>query len=192
MPIKKNPIDKNRIIAAVREILFAIGEDPDREGLQETPLRVAKMYEELFSGLHEAPCKYTKKFFSENYSNIVLVRDISFNSICEHHLMPFMGKVHIGYIPDGRVIGLSKLARVIEVFSHRPQVQERLTEEIAELLYRELKAKAVAVVIEAEHTCMTIRGVKKPGSMCVTSALRGGFLKNPSSRAEILALINKQ
>ena len=189
---KKNPIDKNRIAAAVREILSAIGEDPDREGLRETPERVARMYQELFSGLHDDPAEHTKKFFRENYNEIVLVRDISFNSICEHHLMPFMGKVHIGYIPDGRVIGLSKLARVIEVFSHRPQVQERLTEEIAELLSGELKAKAVAVVVEAEHTCMTVRGVKKPGSLCVTSALRGGFLKNSSSRAEILALINKR
>ena len=192
MSPKKNPIDINRIAAAVQEILIGIGEDPTREGLRETPQRVARMYQELFSGLHDDPAAYTKKFFSESYNEIVLVRDISFNSICEHHLMPFMGKVHIGYIPDGRVIGLSKLARVIEVFSHRPQVQERLTEDIAELLYRELQAKAVAVVIEAEHTCMTVRGVKKPGSLCVTSALRGGFLKNPSSRAEILALINKR
>ena len=192
MVAKKNPIDKNRIVAAVREILLAIGEDPDREGLRETPDRVARMYQELFGGLHEDPATYTKKFFSENYNEIVLVRDISFNSVCEHHLMPFMGVVHIGYIPDGRVIGLSKLARVIEVFSHRPQLQERMTEDIAELLSRELHAKAVAVVIEAEHTCMTLRGVKKPGSQCVTSALRGGFLKDPSSRAEILALINKR
>ena len=192
MPPKKKPIDKDRIVAAVREILIAIGENPDREGLKETPHRVARMYQELFSGLHEDPAACTKKFFDENYNEVVLVRDISFNSICEHHLMPFMGVVHIGYIPDGRVIGLSKLARVIEVFSHRPQLQERLTEEIAELLYRELKAKAVAVVIEAEHTCMTVRGVKKPGSLCVTSALRGGFLKHPSSRAEIMALINKR
>jgi len=189
---RKNPIDKNRIVAAVREILLAIGEDPDREGLRETPHRVARMYQELFGGLHEEPAAYTKKFFSETYNEVVLVRDISFNSICEHHLMPFMGVIHIGYIPDGRVIGLSKLARVIEVFSHRPQLQERLTADIADLLYRELKAKAVAVVVEAEHTCMTLRGVKKPGSLCVTSALRGGFLKNPSSRAEILALINKR
>ena len=192
MPSKENPIDKNRIVAAVREILFAIGEDPDREGLQETPHRVARMYQELFSGLHDDPAAYTKKFFSENYNEVVLVRDISFSSVCEHHLLPFMGVVHIGYIPDGRVIGLSKLARVIEVFSRRPQLQERLTEEIAELLFMELKAKAVAVVVEAEHTCMTLRGVKKPGSVCVTSALRGGFLKNPSSRAEIMTLINKR
>ena len=192
MPPKKNPIDKNRIVAAVREILLAIGEDPDREGLRETPHRVARMYQEFFGGLHEDPSTYTKKFFSETYNEIVLVRDISFSGMCEHHLMPFMGVVHIGYIPDGRVIGLSKLARVIEVFSHRPQLQERMTADIAELLYRELKAKAVAVVVEAEHTCMTLRGVKKPGSLCVTSALRGGFLKHPSSRAEILALINKR
>jgi len=192
MPSKKNPIDRNRIVAAVREILLAIGEDPDREGLRETPLRVARMYQELFGGLHEDPSTYTKKFFSENYNEVVLVRDISFSSICEHHLMPFMGVVHIGYIPDGRVIGLSKLARVIEVFSHRPQIQERMTEDIAELLYKELQAKAVAVVVEAEHACMTLRGVKKPGSLCVTSALRGGFLKHPSSRAEIMALINKR
>ena len=190
--LENKSIDRDRIVAAVREILIAIGEDPDREGLRETPQRVARMYQELFSGLHEDPATYTKKFFNENYNEIVLVRDISFNSICEHHLMPFMGNIHIGYIPDGRVIGLSKLARVIEVFSHRPQVQERLTEDIAELLYRELRAKAVAVVVEATHTCMTLRGVKKPGSLCVTSALRGGFLKNPSSRAEILALINKR
>jgi GTP cyclohydrolase I len=189
---KKKSIDTNRITAAVREILIAIGENPDREGLQETPQRVARMYQELFGGLHDDPTAHTKKFFSENYNEIVLVRDISFNSMCEHHLMPFIGRVHIGYIPDGRVIGLSKLARVVEVFSHRPQVQERLTEEIAELLYKELKAKAVAVVIEAEHTCITVRGVKKPGALCVTSALRGGFLKNSSSRAEIMALINKR
>ena len=189
---KKKFIDKNRIVAAVREILLAIGEDPDREGLQETPHRVARMYQELFGGLHEDPAAYAKKFFSETYNEIVLVRDISFNSICEHHLMPFMGVVHIGYIPDGRVIGLSKLARVIEVFSHRPQLQERMTADIADLLFKELKAKAVAVVVEATHTCMTLRGVKKPGSLCVTSALRGGFLKHPSSRAEILALINKR
>jgi GTP cyclohydrolase I len=189
---KNFEIDRDRIARAVREILFAIGDDPDREGLSETPQRVARMYAELFGGLHQDPRIHTKKFFKENYNEIVLVRDISFNSTCEHHLMPFTGNVHIGYIPDGRVIGLSKLARVIEVFSHRPQVQERMTEDIAQLLYTELKAKAVAVVVEAVHTCMTVRGVKKPGSICVTSALRGGFLKDPSSRAEIFSLINKR
>jgi GTP cyclohydrolase I len=188
----KLPIDKERIAKAVREILIAIGENPDREGLLETPQRVARMYEEFFCGLYEDPSVHLQKFFKENYNEIVLVRDISFNSICEHHLMPFMGNVHIGYIPDGRVIGLSKLARVVEVISHRPQVQERMTEDIAELLYCQLKAKAVAVVVEAEHTCMTVRGVKKPGSTCITSALRGRFLKDSSSRAEILSLINKR
>ena len=186
----KKHIDRERIERAIREILFAIGENPDREGLLETPSRVARMYEELFGGLHDDPTQYTKKFFQEHYNEIVLVRDISFNSTCEHHLMPFLGKVHIGYIPDGRVIGLSKLARGVEVFSHRPQVQERMTEDIAELLYSQLKAKAVGVVVEAEHTCMTVRGVKKPGSNCVTSALRGGFLKNSSSRSEFFSLIN--
>lgn len=189
---KKSSIDMQRIEKAVREILYAIGEDPDREGLLETPNRVARMYQELFGGLHEDPKVHTRKFFKENYNEIVLVRDISFNSVCEHHLMPFMGNVHIGYIPDGRVIGLSKLARVVEVFAHRPQVQERLTEDIAEHLYSQLQAKGVAVVIEAVHTCMTVRGVKKPNSTCITSALRGGFLKNPSSRAEIFSLINQR
>jgi GTP cyclohydrolase I len=185
-------IDQNRIAAAVKEILIAIGENPDREGLRETPQRVARMYQELFSGLHDDPRAHTKQFFSETYNEIVLVRDISFNSICEHHLMPFMGRVHIGYIPVGRVIGLSKLARVVEIFSHRPQLQERLTEQIAELLFQERKARAVAVVVEAEHTCMTVRGVKKPGSLCITSALRGTFLKDASSRAESMMLINKR
>ncbi|MDR3232946.1 MAG: GTP cyclohydrolase I FolE [Planctomycetaceae bacterium] len=185
-------IDQDRIAQAVREILIAVGESPDREGLQETPQRVARMYAELFSGLHDDPAKHTKKFFTENYNEIVMVRDISFNSVCEHHLMPFIGKVHIAYIPNGRVIGLSKLARVVEVFSHRPQVQERLTEQIAELLYKELKAKGVAVVIESEHTCMTVRGVRKPGSLCITSALRGIFLRNPLSRSEIMTLFNKR
>lgn len=172
--------------------MFAIGENPDREGLQETPQRVARMYEELFCGLHDDPSRHTQKFFTENYNEIVLVRDISFNSICEHHLMPFLGVVHIGYIPKGKVIGLSKLARVVEVFAHRPQVQERMTEDIAELLYEQLEAKAVAVVVEAEHTCMTVRGVKKPGAKCITSALRGLFLSSHSSRDEIFSLINKR
>jgi GTP cyclohydrolase I len=188
---KPEKIDHDRIAKAVREILFAIGENPDREGLLETPQRVARMYAELFGGMLDDPAQHTKKFFKENYNEIVMVRDISFNSVCEHHLLPFIGKVHIGYIPNGRVIGLSKLARVVEVFSHRPQVQERLTEQIAELLYEKLNAKGVAVVVEAEHSCMTIRGVQKPGALCITSALRGIFLKNPSSRAEILALIKK-
>jgi GTP cyclohydrolase I len=173
----------------VREILLAVGEDPDREGLQETPARVARMYAELFSGLHDDPRRHLQKVFTEPYDEVVLVRDISFNSMCEHHLLPFSGKAHIGYIPNGKVLGLSKLARVVEVVSRRPQVQERMTEEIANLMVSELGPKGVAVVVEAEHSCMTIRGVRKPGSLCVTSALKGLFRSNVSSRAEIMQLI---
>ncbi len=159
----------------MREILAAVGEDPDREGLRETPARVARMYAELFSGLHEDPRLHLRKFFAERYDEVVLVRDISFNSMCEHHMLPFMGVAHIGYVPSGRVLGLSKLARLVEVVARRPQVQERMTETIANLLEEELKAKGVAVVIEATHTCMTIRGIRKPGSLCVTSAMKGLF-----------------
>ena len=182
-------VDLNRIEAAVREILAAVGEDPDREGLLETPARVARMYAEMFSGLHVDPRIHLQKFFTEQYDEVVLVRDISFCSMCEHHLLPFSGKAHIGYIPSGKVIGLSKLARVVEVVARRPQVQERMTETIAELLERELDAKAVAVVVEASHSCMTIRGIRKPGSLCVTSAMRGVFRSNLSSRSEVMQLI---
>ena len=182
-------IDHPRIEKAVREILRAVGEDPDREGLLETPSRVARMYAEMFSGLSQDPREHLKKAFTEKYDEIVLVRDIAFNSVCEHHLLPFMGHVHIGYLPDGRVLGLSKLARVVEVLSHRPQVQERMTEQIADLLENDLGAKGVAVVVEATHTCMTIRGVRKPSSECVTSAMKGLFRSNVSSRAEVLSLI---
>ena len=183
------PVDLPRIERAVREILAAVGENPDREGLRETPARVARMYAEMFGGLHTDPRPHLRKFFTEEYDEIVLVRDISFCSMCEHHLLPFMGKAHIGYAPDGKVIGLSKLARVVEVVSRRPQVQERMTEEIANLLVQELDAKGVAVVVEATHSCMTIRGVRKPGSLCVTSAMKGLFRKNQSSRAEVMQLI---
>jgi GTP cyclohydrolase I len=182
-------VDMPRLERAVRELLAAVGEDPDREGLRETPNRVARMYAELFRGLQEDPRQELRKFFTEKYDEVVLVRDISFNSMCEHHLLPFMGKAHIGYIPDGRVIGLSKLARVVEAVSRRPQVQERMTEEIANLLEDELGAKGVAVVVEATHTCMTIRGVRKPGSVCVTSAMKGLFRRNQSSRSEVMQLI---
>ena len=174
-------VDQGRIERAVREILAAVGDDPDREGLRETPARVARMYAELFSGLHIDPKVYLEKFFTEKYDEVVLVRDISFCSVCEHHLMPFMGKAHIGYMPDGKVIGLSKLARVVEAVAHRPQVQERMTVEIADLLLSELGARGVAVVIEATHTCMTVRGVRKPGSLCVTSAMKGIFRSNLSN-----------
>ncbi|HLA84768.1 MAG TPA: GTP cyclohydrolase I FolE [Thermoguttaceae bacterium] len=182
-------IDRPRIEAAVREILFAVGEDPDREGLRETPARVARMYTELFRGLHEDPRVHLRKFFTEKYDEIVLVRDIAFDSLCEHHMLPFMGKAHIGYLPDGRVVGLSKLARVVQSVAHRPQVQERMTETIADLLMEQLHAKGVAVIVEAVHTCMTIRGVTKPGSVCVTSAVKGAFRNKPSTRAELLTLI---
>ncbi len=183
------PVDHARIERAVREILFAVGENPDREGLVETPARVARMYAEMFSGLHQDPKMHLRQAFTEKYDEIVLVRDIAFNSMCEHHLLPFMGHAHIGYLPNGRVLGLSKLARLVEVVSHRPQVQERLTETIADLLVNDLDAKGVAVVVEASHTCMTIRGVRKPGSLCVTSSMKGIFRSNVSSRAEVLSLI---
>ena len=184
-----SPVDRPRIERAVREILAAVGEDPDREGLRETPARVARMYAELFSGLHEDPRVHLRKFFVERYDEVVLVRDISFNSMCEHHMLPFMGVAHIGYVPNGRVLGLSKLARVVEVVARRPQVQERMTETIANLLEEELKAKGVAVVLEATHTCMTIRGIRKPGSLCVTSAMKGLFRSNLSSCSEVMNLI---
>jgi GTP cyclohydrolase IA len=185
-------IDLHRIERAVRDILVAVGEDPDREGLLETPARVARMYAEMFSGLAQDPREHTRKFFSQQYDEVVLVRDISFCSMCEHHLLPFIGTAHVAYIPEGKVIGLSKIARVIEVISRRPQVQERMTEDIANLLESELGAKGVAVVIEASHSCMTIRGVKKPGSSMVTSAMKGVFRSNLSSRAEVMQLIYGQ
>jgi GTP cyclohydrolase I len=186
---KSSKVDQPRIERAVREILAAVGEDPDREGLRETPARVARMYAELFCGLHDEPGKHLRKFFTEKYDEMVLVKDISFNSMCEHHMLPFTGFAHIGYIPNGEVVGLSKLARVVESVSHRPQVQERMTEEIANLLIEELNVKGVAVVIEATHSCMTIRGVRKPGSVCVTSAMKGIFRANLSSRSEVMTLI---
>lgn len=183
------PVDLPRIERAVREILIAVGEDPDREGLHETPARVARMYAELFGGLHIDPRRHLRKFFTEACDEVVLVRDISFNSMCEHHMLPFMGKAHVAYLPDHRVIGLSKLARVVEEVARRPQVQERMTEQIANCLVEELHAKGVAVVIEAVHTCMAIRGVRKPGSVCVTSAMKGCFRTKSSTRAELMTLI---
>jgi len=184
-------VDLPRIQRAVREILEAVGENPDRSSLVETPARVARMYAELFSGLHAEPGRHLKKVFEEQYDELVLVRDISFNSMCEHHLLPFMGVAHVGYLPRGRVVGLSKLARVVEEISKRPQVQERMTHQIADLINTELDAKGVVVVLEATHTCMTIRGICKPGSLTVTSAVRGLFKSNQSSRAEVMALINR-
>ena len=183
------PVDHPRIERAVREILAAVGEDPNREGLLETPARVARMYAEMFSGLHRDPRIHLQKVFTEKYDEVVLIKDITFCSMCEHHLLPFSGRAHVGYLPDGKVVGLSKLARVVEEVARRPQVQERMTEHIAELMEQELGARGVAVVLEASHSCMTIRGIRKPGSMCLTSAMRGVFRDNLSSRAEILGLI---
>ena len=190
IPDSLPPVDFPRMERAVREILAAVGEDPDREGLLETPGRVSRMYAELFRGLRLDPGRHLKKVFSEQYDELVLVRDISFNSMCEHHLLPFIGTAHVGYLPRGKVVGLSKLARVVEEVSHRPQVQERMTHQVADLLQRELDPKGVIVVIEATHTCMTIRGIRKPGSITITSAVRGLFKSNPSSRAEVISLIH--
>jgi GTP cyclohydrolase I len=182
-------VDHARIEAAVRELLLAVGEDPNREGLQETPARVARMYAEMFSGLHADPRQLLTKTFTQKYDEMVLVRDIEFASMCEHHLLPFMGKTHIAYLPAGRIVGLSKLPRVVEALAHRPQVQERMTEELADLLMEELNPRGVAVILEATHTCMTIRGVRKPAGICTTSAMRGVFRDNQATRNELMALI---
>ncbi|MEK6643722.1 MAG: GTP cyclohydrolase I FolE [Planctomycetota bacterium] len=184
-------VDLNRIAAAVREILLAIGENPEREGLKNTPTRVAKMYAEMFSGMHVDPAVHLRTVFSEKYDQMVVLKDVPFNSMCEHHLMPFEGKAHIAYLPDGKVVGLSKLARVVDAFAHRPQVQERLTTQIADILMQELSAKGVAVVMEAVHTCMTCRGVRKPGSVMVTSAVRGECCTSGPTRAEIMSLLHR-
>ncbi len=190
VPARSATVDFPRMERAVRELLAAVGEDPDREGLLETPARVARMYAELFSGLHLDPGRHLKKTFTEQYDELVLIRDITFNSMCEHHLLPFIGVAHVGYLPRGKVVGLSKLARVVEEVSKRPQVQERMTQTICDLMQTELDPKGVIVVIEASHSCMTIRGIRKPGSLTITSAVRGLFKTNTSSRAEVLALIN--
>lgn len=175
----------------MRELLLAVGEDPDREGLRETPARVARSYREIFAGLHEDPTEVLHKTFSEEHQELVLVRDIPIYSTCEHHLVPFFGVAHIGYIPgkDGRVTGLSKLARLADVYAKRPQVQERLTRQVADALVSVLGAQSVIVVIECEHLCMAMRGIRKPGATTTTSAVRGGFKTNAASRAEVLSLI---
>jgi GTP cyclohydrolase I len=182
-------VDEPRIERAIRELLIAIGENPEREGLRKTPSRVARAYTEMMAGLNEDPRRHLQTVFHERYDEVVLLRDIEFHSLCEHHLLPFTGRVHVAYLPDGKVVGLSKLARLVEGYARRPQVQERLTTQIADALWEELNPQGAACVIEAVHTCMTIRGVRKPGSTMVTSALRGVFKDNPSSRAEVLALI---
>jgi GTP cyclohydrolase I len=190
MAKKRKAIDAERIRKAVKEILLAVGEDTEREGLKRTPERVARMYTELLGGMHENPKKHLRSVFTENYEEVVLLRDIPFYSICEHHLMPFIGSAHVAYLPTGTVLGVSKLARIVDCFARRLQTQERLTYQIADFIMDSLKPQGVTVVLEASHSCMTIRGIKKPGSTMVTSALRGIFKRDPKSRNEILSLIH--
>jgi GTP cyclohydrolase I len=187
------PIDRERIQRAVREILLAIGEDPERDGLVRTPQRVAEMYAEVFAGLQEDPSTHLITRFDADHDEMVMVKDIDVTSLCEHHLVPFMGKAHVAYIPgdDGRITGLSKLARLVDGFARRPQVQERLTTQIADTIDEVLSPKGVLVVIEAEHLCMSMRGVKKPGALTVTSAVRGLFKSSAATRAEAMAFIHQ-
>jgi len=183
-------MDKKKIAKAVRDILEAIGEDPKRRDIIDTPARVADMYEEIFSGINKDPARELEVILDQKHDEIILLKSIPLYSVCEHHLLPFVGKAHVAYIPrQGRVTGLSKLARVVDVLSKRPQVQERLTSQIAEIIMSKLKPQGCMVVIEAEHMCMSFRGVKKPGTLTVTSAVRGIFKKNEKTRAETLALI---
>jgi GTP cyclohydrolase I len=188
---RRGGVDKPRIERAVREILAAIGEDPDRDGLVRTPARIAEMYEEIFSGLHDDPARHLTVTFEANHDEMVMVRDIPLASFCEHHFVPFTGRAHVAYIPgdDGRITGLSKIARLVDGFARRPQVQERLTTQIADALQEALNPDGVFVVIEAEHLCMSMRGVKKPGSLTVTSAVRGLFKTSHATRAEAMSLI---
>jgi len=185
----EHKIDIDAIALAVREILLAVGEDPDRQGLKDTPSRVARMYAELFGGMNEDAGRYLKVHFDEQYDEMVILRDIPFHSVCEHHLLPFMGRAHVAYLPDGKVVGISKLARVVDTFAHRPQVQERLTCQIADALMDQLGARGVGVILEATHTCMTIRGVRKPGAEMVTSVMRGLFKTNLATRTEAMKLL---
>jgi GTP cyclohydrolase I len=187
----KAKVDIKRIEKAVKEVILAVGEDVEREGLKGTPARVANMYAELLAGMHEDLKQHLRSVFSEDYDEIVLLRDIPFYSICEHHLMPFIGSAHVAYLPAGVVLGVSKLARIVDCFARRLQTQERLTGQIADFIMNSLKPRGVAVVLEASHSCMTIRGIKKPGSIMVTSALRGIFKRDPKSRSEIMSLMHK-
>lgn len=191
MSKKIKKVDTKRIEKAVKEILMAIGEDTNREGLKKTPERVGKMYAELLAGMRKDPKDHLRSVFTENYDEIVLLRNISFYSICEHHLMPFIGSAHVAYLPTGMVLGVSKLARIVDCFARRLQTQERLTYQIADFIMDSLKPQGVAVVLEASHSCTTIRGIKKPGSTMVTSALRGIFKKDPRTRSEVLSLMHK-
>jgi GTP cyclohydrolase I len=185
------PVDLARAEAAVRELLFAVGEDPDRDGLRKTPSRVARAYAEVFAGLHVDPDEVLESSFDEHHDELVLVKDIALYSTCEHHLVPWHGSAAVGYIPgeDGRITGLSKLARVVDLYARRPQVQERLTSQVADAVMRRLQPQGVIVVVQAEHLCMAMRGVRKPGALTVTSAVRGIFKSDQRSRAEALSLI---
>src|SRR5919205_1268148 len=185
----KREVDQTRIIRAVREILIAVGEDPEREGLVETPERVAEAYDHLFAGLFEDPARHLEGGFAEEVRDLILVRDLPVASLCEHHLLPWIGKAHVGYVPNGRVAGFSELARVVEGYARRPQLQERLTAQVADALHEKLGSSGAVVVVEAEHTCMSIRGAEVPGSVAVTSAARGVFEEDAARRAEALALI---
>lgn len=187
--VERRPVDRVRLEGAIRELLEAIGEDPQREGLLETPRRVAEIYEQIFAGLFADPCEHLRVGFQEGHEEMVILRDIPFYSICEHHLLPFHGVAHVGYIPAGRVVGVSKIARAVEGFAKRPQLQERLTSQIADSIMECLNPQGVAVVIEAEHLCMTMRGVRKPGSRVVTSAMRGVFRRSSVTRSEFLSLV---
>jgi GTP cyclohydrolase I len=186
---KTHEVDQPRIRAAVREILLAIGEDPDRDGLQDTPDRIARMYTEVFAGLRDDPARHLERSFEQHYDEIVVVKDIQFSSFCEHHLLPFTGFAHVGYIPKGRVVGLSKIPRVLETLARRPQLQERLTQDLAEMLMTHVDACGVGVVIEATHSCLTVRGANKPGSSMVTSAMLGLFRERIATRQEFLSLV---
>ncbi len=186
------PIDTARIRAAVREIIIGVGEDPDREGLLETPRRVADMYAEVFSGLREDPADVLRVGFEEGHQEMVIVKDIPFYSMCEHHFLPFHGVAHVGYIPNGRVVGLSKLARAVEILARRPQLQERLSSQLADVIMETMAPQGVAIVISANHLCMTMRGIRKPGSLTVTSAMRGVFQRSSATRAEFMSLISEK
>ena len=183
--------DLARIEEAATSIILALGEDPEREGLRDTPRRIAKMYEEFFSGLHQDPVEVLATGFEESHQEMVIVKDISFFSVCEHHFLPFYGSAHIGYVPDGRVVGASKLARALDILARRPQIQERLTNQLVDAVYEAVRPAGVSAVIAAEHMCMSLRGVKKPGSKVVTKASRGSFDDQASTRQEFLALIRE-
>lgn len=186
----RDPVDQSAIAAAVQRILYAIGEDPSREGLRDTPVRMARMYTELFSGLHQNPGEVLRTTFHETYDDVVLVRDISFFSMCEHHLLPFFGRAHVAYRPrQGLITGISKLARLVEGYARRPQVQERLTRAIVDTLVDRLDPEGALVVLQAEHLCMAMRGIQKPGTLTLTTAARGCFLENPEERSHLLRIL---